>query len=252
MSDVTPAYRLEGLQLLFARHSSSKHSDAHKKLQQIYGGIIDDIDDLWTDDSRTTLVNNVSELIRRKITIEVSEEARHTVDKAKIAPFFQDVILGCTRHDDPNIVTSIRKFGQAIKHAKRHKRPLITIQISFNSWHFKPNFSPTNFDDIQLNEPFADEPPVGLPTPAVAGTGTTPQAIATAFITAMGLTPTTVTPGNTTTATDANTTPTGGNLDQDIGQLFSPNKLPADVKERFLKAKSSNVMLTKWGWLSSS
>ena len=122
---------------------------------------------------------------------------------------------------------------------------LLTVILPISQTEFKPNFSPTNFDDIQLNEPFADEAPVGSPTWAAAGAAATPQAIATAFITALGLTPTTVTPGNTTNDTSENEISTGGNLDQDIGQLFSPNKLPADVKERFIKAKSSNVMLTK-------
>ena len=97
--------------------------------------------------------------------------------------------------------------------------------------------------DFQLGEPFANAPAAMTPIPAQLGTATTPQqAITAALITALGLTPQQVTPSSTNNAND---TPTGGALDQTAGQLFNPNSLPADVKARFTKAKSSDIILTK-------
>ena len=40
------AYKLKGLKIKFARHHTLSYSNAHKKLQQTYGGNISEIDNL--------------------------------------------------------------------------------------------------------------------------------------------------------------------------------------------------------------
>ena len=197
-------------------------------MQSVYGGVITEIDDLWTDESITALKTNVPDLIRRL----------RRYGKSKIHPFFQNVVIYCPQFDDP------RQLSTVIAHVKLHAQPYVTLQIAINLWHFKPEFNPSNFNDIQLGTPFATVLPMDSPTPAAAGNMTTPQAIAIALITALGITPAAVTPGNATDHSKHNT-PTGGNLAQELGQLFSPTTLPVDTKERFTKAKFRDVMLTK-------
>ena len=231
-------YKLRGLKIKFARHHSLSYSNAHKKLQQSYGGTISEIDNLWTDADQTS------------ISAEISEDACGTTDKTIIPPYFQDCIIRCPQHDDPDTSTPLRRFENALSDAKDNNQPYITLLICIDTWHFKPEFNPSNFMDFQLGEPFAIAPAAMTPVPAQPGATTTPQEaitatqVAIATITALGLTPQNVTPSSTNNANNTDTR-TGGNFDQTTGQLFNPNSLPADVKARFAKAKASDVILTK-------
>ena len=72
------AYKLKGLKIKFARHHTLSYSNAHKKLQQTYGGTISEIDDLWTDADRTSLSPNAAKIIRRKISTEIYCSSKQT------------------------------------------------------------------------------------------------------------------------------------------------------------------------------
>ena len=200
----------------------------HHKLNAHYGGIIHDIDNLFSADGAD---------LPAMITAKVINPMNLPTD-ADVARFNQmcnssALTLRWLTYN-PETYYRLNKLPYIVDDAATANTNILRIRINVNGLHFKDNFKAHIFDKIRI-EPFPDTPmtPVGMPhnqNPNMPVTFDALKRIIAAISTA-------------TRGQEQQTPPLGGNQTQQTSNIVNPAALPLDVQQRLEKGDKHNTYI---------
>jgi len=139
------------IELAFQQHTAGAYRSIHHKLNAQYGGIIHDIDDLFTAD-RAALPT----LITAKVIEHMS-----LPNNADVARFNQMCNSGALTLRwltyNPETYSRLNKLTYVVDDAAIANTNILRIRININGLHFKDDFKAHNFNEISM-DPFPDAP----------------------------------------------------------------------------------------------
>jgi len=157
---------IESIQITFARHSNQDFSHAHHVLNEAFSEPIEDISDLFADDSRTTLnttgeinaVRRLKDLIIASIERAAAKTATPTRVSVLIDPlpmsYFRPKGIGVQK----SFIRSPKNLEAFLNEANKHQDTTPEVRLNINSLFFKKGFIPEDFDHIS-DKAFPDEIP---------------------------------------------------------------------------------------------
>ena len=150
--------KLVGIFFRFGAHW--KNLTVQKSLDVAYSQNLPDLDDLFSDESRTQSKSAVIKLIRKQVVEVVTPQATSTPDKTKIAPILNDLffytkaIRGRTVQELADSLSAYLALGH----------PTLDLFIDTRHLHFIEDPNPYNFDDLQLDTLFPTVRPLAADT----------------------------------------------------------------------------------------
>ena len=140
---------IDEMTIEFGMHSHPRYASIHKKLNAVYGHSIDGFDDIFTDDSKTALKANASQLVTDKVIASITENAVGTENVTHIKSILNSpkVSINCPRFERENLI-HLRHLNKAFDDAVKMEKDYIRLVISINLLHFHPAFIPENFGHI--------------------------------------------------------------------------------------------------------
>ena len=229
---------IKAMAINFAMHSKQQYSTVHKKLEAVYSHDITEFDDIFTDETRTKLKDDAAKLVTEKVIATIAEQAHATTDKSIIKPLFNHISINCPRFERNGLV-NLRHLDTALDDAAKMNKDYIQLSLGINQLYFYPDadFCPEDFTHISTTP----LPTNGTPTtPAATGRDTVPQTpqqqLLNTLINALS-------PGST--GNNSSNDFDLGRLRQQEALLFKPDRLPDDVKARYLNAQTKDKLLTE-------
>ena len=219
------------IELAFQQHTAGAYRSVHHKLNAHYGGIIHDIDDLFTTDGAD---------LPTLITTKVIEHMNLPAD-ADIARFNQMCNSGALTLRwltyNPETYSRLNKLAYIVDDAATENTNILRIRININGLHFKHDFKAHNFDEIRM-EPFADTPMTPLGGTQNNQSPTTPVTLDALERIIAAISPAGI-------GQEQRTPSLGGNQTQQTGNIVNPASLPLDVRRRLERGDEHDAYLTK-------
>jgi len=164
---------IEGIQITFARHCNQDFGHAHHVLNEAFSEPMEDIADLFDDDTRTSL-NTTGEMnaVRRLKAMIISTIERAAVNTATTSrvsvlidplPMSYFRIIG--KGVQKSFIRSPKNLEDFLNEANKQYLTTPEVRLNINSLFFKKGFIPEDFSDIS-DKAFPEEiPPQAAPAP---------------------------------------------------------------------------------------
>jgi len=157
---------IEGIQITFARHCKQDFSHAHHVLNQAFSEPIEDIADLFADNTRTALnstgeinaVRRLKDLIISTIERAADKTATTTRVSVLIDPLPMSYFWIMGNRDQQAFIWSPKNLEAFFNEANKHHITVPEVRLNINSLFFWPEFIPEDFGDIN-NKAFPVETP---------------------------------------------------------------------------------------------
>jgi hypothetical protein len=248
---------IKGIYYGFDAHcASTTYPNIHKTLRIALADTMENMDDYFTDDSRTEFINNddLMTTLRASISNSIMEEATETTRPERINSIVNSLPI-IYRHivpmDGMNQTREIKiknstRLREAFESTRKHGNNVVSLILNINSLHFKKgqSFRPSNFDHIGnesnpvLNSSDEDEDEIKIEET----TGTEEPTTTSAMI---AMIKTLVESNNRFVESITNEKNIGSSLKQTNISLknFNVESLPKDVKKRVYDRRNRSYMM---------
>ena len=135
------------IRVQFAKHHKAKYRNAHLELNKAYSFSMDEIQDLFTDDSRTELKPSCMRIIREKITSTMKQcVTKDGQDPTKVPSRFSGSPHSCHESESGQAMRQNNDILHALNVASEKKQNQITFRMGTLHLDFKHKFIATDLD----------------------------------------------------------------------------------------------------------
>ena len=146
--------QIEKIQFQFTNHWYAKYSHIHQVLNIEYSNQLEDIEDLFLDDTRNAISTGSASTIKGKI---ISMVTSLKTDTNSI--LWTTILLNkfhmytMEKEGDSKTINNDKNLKSIIKDSVKDNRDRLRIYLNIINMHFKPSFRPEISEDIS-EEPF--------------------------------------------------------------------------------------------------